>query len=663
MLSARLDEHASFDATLTPRQRELLDDGKQHARLEARDNSEHVAEPQRGSKTRRSGALRRFDSVDSALRPTPPSREPAKPFPPRTISDDGEEKKLYKDNRLGFKAGSQRQTLEELLGNYQQNQAQLENLQKGLKARGKEATGSSHSDSNDNSSACRAPISHHHQHERQMHGLDEATRAKVRKYLLRDPEARTPAQVKTLVEWTLEIDLFYGLTMQQRTQLCSQSVEAEEYQAGDVVLARGDLHSGVQVLFEGKCAIYLDRTNNKANEANKTNGIVDRASAGGGQRRVEAKHTQHTGGSSWEKEQGKEEREVSFSKYIEESAKARRAKGVRKTFALGATKSLAANDMQASGGGVSSVSFRSRKVATLGLDLKDAVTRRRRNAIGGDSALPPVQVCFLPGDDIGAERSFHNIEAASTKAEGYRTASHTVQATESTLLVVVSSPEMLHLIKGAYMKNLDEKVAFLKSLPSYKASSHVSMVAMARLMKRKWYTAEAVVVQEGDEADSVNFCVEGQLKVIKNLFKKKEKVLNVLGPGSQFGDWGVVNDVPRAASMVTVTNAQILVIVRRLHSKFRLFYFAQLHIDLVSLQNGFNFKSTADKRVIDGLKVQASLVQAQTKKKDAHDGMSGGIKVRFLFTTLPIVPLHCIHSAIRCVLSSETSRTKCDCKC
>ena len=113
------------------------------------------------------------------------------------------------------------------------------------------------------------------------------------------------------------------------------------------------------------------------------------------------------------------------------------------------------------------------------------------------------------------------------------------------------------------MKNLDEKVAFLKSLPSYKASSNASLVAMARLMKRKWFTAESVVVREGDEADNVNFCVDGQLKVIKNLFKKTEKVLNVLGPGSQFGDWGVVNDVPRAASMVTATNAQILVIVRR----------------------------------------------------------------------------------------------------
>ena len=546
MLSARRDEHASLEATLTPRQRELLGKGKRHARLEARDESEHVAEPQRGSRTRRRGALRRFDSVDSSLLPTPPPRDSAQPLPPSTISEDWEQTKLYKDNRLGFEAGSQRQTLEAVLGNYQQNQAQLEDLQKGLQARTKQAKAPALSDISSNSGAGRATISHHQEHTWQMHGLDEPTRAKVRKVLLRDPEARTPAQVKTLVEWTLGVDLFYGLTMQQRTKLCSQSLEATEYKAGDVVLALGDVHSGVQVLFEGKCAIYLDRTNNKANEANEAKSSVGHGRAGAGRA-----------------QRYKEEREVSFSKYIEESAKARKTKEVRKKFALGAANALAENDMKTGGGGLSSVSFRSRKVATLGLDLKQTTTPRRRNAIGGDSALPPVQVCFLPGDDIGAERSFHNIDAAATNAEGYRAASHTVQATEDTLLVAAASPEMLHLLRGSYMKNLDEKVAFLKSLPSYKASSNASLVAMARLMKRKWFTAESVVVREGDEADNVNFCVDGQLKVIKNLFKKTEKVLNVLGPGSQFGDWGVVNDVPRAASMVTVTNAQILVIVRR----------------------------------------------------------------------------------------------------
>jgi hypothetical protein len=73
-----------------------------------------------------------------------------------------------------------------------------------------------------------------------------------------------------------------------------------------------------------------------------------------------------------------------------------------------------------------------------------------------------------------------------------------------------------------------------------------------------------------------------------------------------------------------------------------------MHTDIASLQNGFNFKSTADKRVIDGLKVQADLVQAQTKKKDAHDGISGGIKVRIqICFNMPLLPVvHCMHSAL-----------------
>ena len=44
-------------------------------------------------------------------------------------------------------------------------------------------------------------------------------------------------------------------------------------------------------------------------------------------------------------------------------------------------------------------------------------------------------------------------------------------------------------------------------------------------------------------------------------------------------------------------------------------------------QNGFNFKSTADKRLIGSLKAQAQMVQNVSKQKNSHDGMSGGIQV------------------------------------
>ena len=57
-------------------------------------------------------------------------------------------------------------------------------------------------------------------HKRQMFGLDERRKEQAKKTLQIDPEKRTKEQIKDLVEWTMDIDLFYGLTEQQRVKLC-----------------------------------------------------------------------------------------------------------------------------------------------------------------------------------------------------------------------------------------------------------------------------------------------------------------------------------------------------------------------------------------------------------------------------------------------------------
>lgn len=629
MLSARLKADSALEATLTPRQRTLLGSqgetpaggaaagvGRELGRHRSQPGSTRSAMTNSDDDGHRSGrsergqppstdrSMRRFESAETGLKPLPPpgSRSDGSRDSPRKAASGTPpgKNKVYKDNRLGFEAGTQRQTLEEILGSYQENQSALEDLQRDLKGKNKKAKDPKDmklpemrrvlrerglddsgkrpevlarlQDAVDAEEKAKAKktaanadegavsMSHQKVIERQMYGLDDSSRAKVKKILLLDPEKRTAAQVKDLVEWTMDIDIFYGLTEQQRTQMCSVALEAQTFKEGDVVLKMGDSHSGVHVLFQGKCAIYLDRSNNKANESTDRG---DRSPRASDSQQQKAKRDQGEK-SPRAKERERQDREVSFSKYIEDSAKSRQRHVVRKRFALSAAKSIVDEDTKDGGrNAMHAVSFRSRKVASLGLDMHSVGgNRARRNAIGGDSTLPPVQVCFLAGDDIGGARAFHNVDALAVQKEGYRTASHTVQATEETLSVSVSPPDILLMLSAVHKRNIDEKVAFLKSLPSYKGCSDASLLAMSQLMKRKWFPAEATVVQEGDEAESVCFCVDGQLKVVKHFGKPKEKVLNVLGPGATFGDWGVVNDMPRAASMVTVTNAEILVIVR-----------------------------------------------------------------------------------------------------
>ena len=327
MLSARLDANAELEDTLTPRQRKLLSDvqpaggtreaQRRHKGQRSNIKMERSGESEDGEVAKHFSSarepLRRFDSVDSALQPSPPAD---KSILQRVRAPPSNAKReIYKDNRLGFGKGATKASLEEILGSYQDNQAALEQLQRDLKSKKGQATEDESTDPKTTESIYRHKI-----RETQMHGQDDATREKMRKILLVDPDKRTATQVKQLVEWTFDIDLLYGLTVRQRTQLCSTTMEAKEHKEGDVVLKMGDSFAGVQLLFEGKCAIYLDRTNNKANEATDTGDESPRA---------KTLHSIRGGG-----KQREQEREVSFSKHIEDSAKSRKHRGYTKKSCL-----------------------------------------------------------------------------------------------------------------------------------------------------------------------------------------------------------------------------------------------------------------------------------------------------------------------------------------
>ena len=83
-------------------------------------------------------------------------------------------------------------------------------------------------------------------------------REAARRSLLTKPEARDATMIKELVAWTYSVDIFHGLTLAQRRRLCleggSQAVKENE-----ALIQAGHPASSIYVLFEGTCAIFLNR--------------------------------------------------------------------------------------------------------------------------------------------------------------------------------------------------------------------------------------------------------------------------------------------------------------------------------------------------------------------------------------------------------------------
>jgi CRP-like cAMP-binding protein len=171
-----------------------------------------------------------------------------------------------------------------------------------------------------------------------------------------------------------------------------------------------------------------------------------------------------------------------------------------------------------------------------------------------------VQLAFASGDSIGVQRAFHNADTALVKERGIQYASHTVVVLEDVTAMVFDRPEHIAILQKGFARALQEKVAVLCTVPNYTQCSRDCLVEMAKFTGRRWSPPGEILIRQGDAAKEIYYIMSGSVRVVLNMDTASENVLNVIGPGSCFGDWGVVNCKPRGATCVTTSDVELLVI-------------------------------------------------------------------------------------------------------
>jgi CRP-like cAMP-binding protein len=224
--------------------------------------------------------------------------------------------------------------------------------------------------------------------------------------------------------------------------------------------------------------------------------------------------------------------------------------------------------------------------------------------VGGDGISFPVQLTFNSGDAIGVQRAFHNSDAELAKAKGIQHASHTVVALEPTISMNFDSPAHIAIFKKGFDRSLKEKVEVLATVPNYTQCTRDCLVEMAKFTRRVWHPPGELLIRQGDKAQDIYYIVAGMVQVVKDMNTSNEKVLNVIGPGSCFGDWGVVNNKLRGASCVTSCDTELLLI------------------------NDFNFKATVDQALLLELVESATEVDALNKSTTDHSEKSIDVEMR-----------------------------------
>jgi CRP/FNR family cyclic AMP-dependent transcriptional regulator len=121
----------------------------------------------------------------------------------------------------------------------------------------------------------------------------------------------------------------------------------------------------------------------------------------------------------------------------------------------------------------------------------------------------------------------------------------------------------------------------LKGIPLFQGVSDADLHALADRAATRSYPKQAIIVNEGDESDSLYLILGGRVKIYLADEHGKELILAIKGPGQYFGEM-VLDEQPRSASVMTLEPAQFACLSR---ADFRAFLLAHAEVALQLIQN------------------------------------------------------------------------------
>jgi len=101
-------------------------------------------------------------------------------------------------------------------------------------------------------------------------------------------------------------------------------------------------------------------------------------------------------------------------------------------------------------------------------------------------------------------------------------------------------------------------IGVLRNVPLFAVLDEAQLHALSAVMSRKSAPKNRTIIKAGDPTDSLYIVIAGRIKVQMSDDEGKEVILAVLGPGDFFGEMGLLDGAPRAASVVTTEQSEFV---------------------------------------------------------------------------------------------------------
>jgi CRP/FNR family transcriptional regulator, cyclic AMP receptor protein len=98
---------------------------------------------------------------------------------------------------------------------------------------------------------------------------------------------------------------------------------------------------------------------------------------------------------------------------------------------------------------------------------------------------------------------------------------------------------------------------YLREISPYNALSTTDLESFAGIATKRKYKKNMVLIQQGDETNSLYILLEGEMKVYIEDDQGRELTVKMLKPGDSFGELALLGDFPRVANVMTTTDCLV----------------------------------------------------------------------------------------------------------
>ncbi len=106
-------------------------------------------------------------------------------------------------------------------------------------------------------------------------------------------------------------------------------------------------------------------------------------------------------------------------------------------------------------------------------------------------------------------------------------------------------------------RNLSKYFMELTEFPIFNDLDSDIIMAISNLLHYRQFPKKTQVVVEGDASHSMYFILDGRVKVYLDDDSGKEIVVNIHGKGEFFGELGLIEGIPRTASVITMDDTRV----------------------------------------------------------------------------------------------------------